>query len=273
MSLFYFCQVELHKTQKNNPFYLHFNSNNNCITMSKININKKTKTIIVGIPLYQDCTLMDFAGAAQVFGSAQGFKPILLANEVITTTEGIIVQPNYSLGKHPKIDVLYVPGGGSDGVSAAMQDKAMLRFLKRSAEKASWCGSVCTGAFILAAAGLLHDTKATTYWSQLPTLRLLKDKMKIDVPHAYPRYIINRKKKTFTGGGISSSVDLSLELVRVIHGKRQAELTQLNIQYQPNPSTNAGDPAHAPKSVTIQTRKEQVGFTEAMVKATERLLL
>jgi cyclohexyl-isocyanide hydratase len=241
--------------------------------MSKTNTDKKPKTIVVGIPLYQDCTLMDFAGAAQVFAFAQGFKPILLANEVITTTEGVIVQPNYSLSKHPKIDLLFVPGGGSDGVSSAMQDKAMLGFLKRTAKTATWCGSVCTGAFILAAAGLLHDTKATTYWSQLPTLRLLKDKMKLNVPQDYPRYIINKKKKTFTGGGISSSVDLSLELVRTILNKRQAELTQLSIQYQPHPSTNAGDPAHAPKSVTAQTRKEQVGFTEAMVKATEKLLI
>jgi cyclohexyl-isocyanide hydratase len=241
--------------------------------MSKIKNSKKAQTIIVGIPLYQDCTLMDFAGAAQVFGSAEGFKPILLANEVITTTEGVIVQPNYPLSKHPKIDVLFVPGGGSDGVSAAMQDKALLRFLKRTAKNATWYGSVCTGAFVLVAAGLLYDTEATTYWSQLSTLRLVEDKMKLIVPEDYPRFIINKKKKTFTGGGISSSVDLSLELVRTIHGKRQAELTQLNIQYQPDPSTNAGDPAHAPKAVTAQTRKAQAGFTAAMVKATERLLI
>ncbi len=231
----------------------------------------KSKTLIVGFPLFQGCTLMDFAGAAQVFGSSDGFKPILIANEAITTTEGVIVQPNYSFDKHPPIDILFCPGGGSEGVTKTMEDKVFINFLNRVAKKATWKGSVCTGAFILAAAGLLKNRTVTTYWSQLSTLGLLSDKYNLKVPNGYPRYLVDKKNKTFTGGGISSSVDLSLELVMAIKGKKQTQETQLGIQYQPAPPTNAGDPAHAPRALTKAVRKEQEGFTIAMVKAVEKL--
>jgi cyclohexyl-isocyanide hydratase len=233
----------------------------------------KSKTLIVGFPLYQGCTLMDFAGAAQVFGSSQGFQPILIADAPITTTEGIIVQPNCSFDNHPTIDILFCPGGGSDGVSKTMEDKAFLKFLNKAAQKATWKGSVCTGAFILAAAGLLKNMKATTYWSQLGNLGMLSAKFNLKIPIGYPRYLIDKKTKMFTGGGISSSVDLALELVMQIKGKKQTQETQLGIQYQPSPPTNAGDPAHAPKALTRAVRKEQDGFTLAMKAAVEKLLL
>jgi len=85
----------------------------------------KNKTLLVGIPLYNGCTLMDFAGATQVFAAPFGFKPIWQAAEAsITTTEGMTALPNYHFDHHPDIDILFVPGGGSTGVTASRQNPA-----------------------------------------------------------------------------------------------------------------------------------------------------
>lgn len=239
---------------------------------------KEEKNLIVGIPLYQDCTLMDFAGATQVFGTPFGFTPIWISNEEkIVTSEGVTVVPNYNFNNCPPIDILFIPGGSAhsnplNGVPAAMQNKALLDFIVKVAPTTLWKGSVCTGAFILAASGILQNTLATTYWSQIPTLGLLAPKLNLTIPEGYPRFLFDEKNKIFTGGGISSSIDLSLEIVLKVKGKEIAEMTQLFIQYQPEPSTSSGDPAHAPKDITANLREAGVGFTEIMITAVEKLL-
>lgn len=233
----------------------------------------KNKTLLVGIPLYDGCTLMDFAGATQVFAAPFGFKPIWLAAEAsITTTEGMTVLPNYHFDHHPDIDILFVPGGGSTGVTASMQNPLYLEFIRRVSKKALWSGSVCTGAFILAAAGILHNCKATTYWSQIPTLALLAEKLKLEIPAGFPRFLPDERRKIFTGGGISSSVDLALELVHRIKGKKAAEQTQLFIQYEPGPPFNAGDPSVAPAAITKELRAAGKDYTKAMRAAVKKLL-
>ncbi|MFL9484901.1 DJ-1/PfpI family protein [Chitinophagaceae bacterium LWZ2-11] len=235
---------------------------------------QKSKELIVGIPLYNGCTLMDFAGATQVFAAPpSGFKPIWLAAEAsVSTTEGVNVLPNYHFDEHPPIDILFVPGGGSTGVTPTMENDVFLNFLRKVNKHTTHTGSVCTGAFILAAAGILHNCSATTYWSQIPTLELLAKKMHLAIPPGFPRFLPDPQGKIFTGGGISSSVDLALDLVLKIKGKKTAELTQLFIQYQPGPPVNSGDPSTAPPAVTAELLKEGKSFTEAMTKAVKKLL-
>ena len=185
--------------------------------------------------------------------------------KAITTTEGLTVLSDYSLDLYPAIDILFIPGGGDQGVIAAMNNNKVLDFINTVSPNCQWRGSVCTGAFILAASGILKNCKATTYWSLLPVLDRLSDKLNLEVPlNSYPRYLIDIKSKLFTGGGISSSLDLALELVKVICGTTVAEETQLFIQYQPQPPVNSGDPAHAPQSVLDSVRQMEQGFTAAM---------
>lgn len=221
----------------------------------------------VGFLLYPGCTLMDFAGAVQVFSSAVGkFKTFIVSEQkAITTTEGLTVLSDYSLDLYPAIDILFIPGGGDQGVIAAMNNNKVLDFINTVSANCKWRGSVCTGAFILAASGILKNCKATTYWSLLPVLDRLSDKLNLEVPqNSYPRYLIDIKSKLFTGGGISSSLDLALELVKVICGTTVAEETQLFIQYQPQPPVNSGDPSHAPQNVLDAVTEMEQGFTTAM---------
>ena len=237
----------------------------------------KITPITVGFPLYDGVTLMDFVGPTDVFASTVGFfKPIWLAEEKrpIQTSEGTLVYPNYSFQEtYPHIDILFVPGGHADSlINYAMFNKSFQDFIKKAAAGADWAGSVCVGAFILAAAGLLNDCTVTTYWSQLGNLKLLREHCNIKIPDGYPRGIIDEEQKRFTGGGISSSVDLALMLVEKIKGKWMAEASQLYIQYAPDPPVHSGDPTQAPPAVLKQVMISQAGFTQQYYDAVQRLL-
>lgn len=232
------------------------------------------KELIVGIPLYQGCTLVDFAGATQVFARTEGMKVIWLCNDAsVNISEGVTVLPNYSFDYHPDIDILFVPGGGPEGVLAAMQNPDLLQFIQKNWATTQWRGSVCTGAFILAAAGVLRDCEATTYWSQIPTLQLLAQKFNLEVhDHYYPRSIIDENQCIFTGGGISSALDLALDLVIKIKGVPAAEAAQLMIQYQPEPALSAGIPSGAPPEIVAAQMKGGEEYREMLMPAIEKIL-
>lgn len=232
------------------------------------------KELIVGIPLYQGCTLVDFAGATQVFARTEGMKVIWLCNDAsVNISEGVTVLPNYSFDYHPDIDILFVPGGGPEGVLAAMQNPDLLQFIQKNWATAQWRGSVCTGVFILAAAGVLRDCEATTYWSQIPTLQLLAEKLNLEVhDHYYPRYIIDEQQRVFTGGGISSALDLALELVIKIKDIPTAQAAQLMIQYQPEPPINAGIPSEAPPEIVADQMKGGKYYRDVLMPAIIKIL-
>ena len=239
----------------------------------------KIKTMVVGFPLYDGVTLMDFCGATEVFAfpreAVPAFIPIWLAAEKqpVKTSEGLYICPNYSFNEpYPPIDILFVPGGNIAGISTAMFDETYISFIKKNAATASWTGAVCVGAFILAAAGILKDCRATTYWSQVDNLALLKKKLNLKIPKNNPRGVMDKKRKVFTGGGISSSVDLALMLLENIKGKAYAQSSQLNIQYAPNPPVHAGDPEQASKKLVQKTLKEQAPVTAAYYALVQKIL-
>ena len=222
----------------------------------------------VGFPLYQGCTLLDFAGATQVFAFAD-MTPVWLAatGDPVKTTEGVEVLPGGTFDDPGgEVDIVFVPGGGN-AVAKAMLDPVLVGFVREAGSAASWAGSVCTGAFILAAAGLLDGYEATTYWSQRENLALFP---KIKVSAGYPRWVIHGNR--FSGGGVSSSIDLALELMSLIAGPTASMTAQLSIQYAPDPPYQSGDPAQAPPEVTKQVLKGQKKLTEKMRKAVEKVV-
>ena len=228
--------------------------------------------ISVGFPLYNGCTLLDFAGATQIFTQfVAGYETLWLAATLdpITTTEGVQVVPQKTfaavLDEQQGFDILFVPGGGDD-VATVMLDADFVGFLQATAANSQWVGSVCTGAFPLAAAGLLQGCQATTYWSQLDNLALFPD---ISVPDGYPRWVIDEQRQRFSGGGISSSIDLALELVQRLSGVRQRQAAQLSAQYAPEPPLPpSGDPDKAPADITENLLVNQQDFIATIRQAT-----
>lgn len=228
-------------------------------------------TITVGFALYPGCTLLDFAGATQIFAYTSGFEVVWIAadRDPIPTTEGVTVNPGATFDDHPPLSIVFVPGGGSEGVSAAMLDPRFQTWLKGVVASADWAGSVCTGAFILAAAGAFDGCSATTYWSARPVLEMFPT---LTVVPGYPRWHLDEEKKRFSGGGISSSLDLALRLVEVIAGPETAQTTQLMNQYAPQPPLHAGDPTEASPELVIRVTQSQADFTAGLVAATKQVL-
>lgn len=229
-------------------------------------------TLTVGCVLYPGCTLLDFAGATQIFAYTPGFRVVWIGQDLntpIPTTEGVTVNPSATFDDHPPIDIVFVPGGGSDGVGAAMQDPKLMQWLNAVAPNAQWVGSVCTGAFVLAASGLFDGCSATTYWSARPVLEMFPG---VTVVPGYPRWHLDEEKKRFSGGGISSSIDLALRLVEVIAGPQAAQTAQLSNQYAPQPPVHAGDPTEASPELVIQVTQSQAGFTAGLVAAVNQVL-
>lgn len=221
----------------------------------------------VVFPLYDKCTLLDFAGATQVFAWG-GFTPVWAAptRDPITTSEGVQVVPGATFKDvlAQPLTVLFVPGGGNE-VADAMADPDVVGFVRDAGGRATWAGAVCTGAFILGAAGLLRGYEATTYWSQRGNLALFPG---VTVAAGYPRWVIHGNR--FTGGGVSSSIDLALELVNLIVGPTRSMSTQLSIQYAPAPPFASGDPGQAPPEVTAAVRQSQGDFVAIIRLATEK---
>lgn len=224
----------------------------------------------VVFPLYEGSTLLDFAGATQIFAFA-GFTPVWAAASLgpITTTENVQVLPMDTFdGVRQKgaVEILFVPGGGPK-VGEAMQDNTMIGFIREVDRKARYAGSVCTGAFLVAAAGLFDGCEVTTYWSQLENLALFPN---LRVAAGYPRWVIYGSR--FSGGGISSSLDLALELVNLISGPTRSMSAQLINQYAPNPPYASGDPSQAPPEITSTVRADGEDYTATIRLAVEKAL-
>ncbi|GAB3386254.1 DJ-1/PfpI family protein [Lysobacter fragariae] len=225
----------------------------------------------VGFALYPGCTLLDFAGATQIFAYTDVFKPVWIAanRDPIATTEGVTVNPNATFNDHPPLSIVFVPGGGDTGVGAAMLDPLFQAWLKREAGTAEWVGSVCTGALILAAAGAFDGCAATTYWSARSVLAMFPE---ITVVPGYPRWHVDEARRRFSGGGISSSLDLALRLIEVIGNVEQARLSQLRNQYAPQPPLHSGDPTEASPELVIEVTQSQASFTAGLTAATKKVL-
>jgi len=207
----------------------------------------------VGIPIVDKFDLMDVANPYEIFCWLSPFWKDPDPHEVDVKLVGheshvpvkafngasLITHASFKELASTPLDVLFVPGGGSDYVDAVLADKELLGFVRDHAENAKWVGSVCTGAFILAGAGLLNGRRATTHWMFLDRLRA--DFQSVAVVNGYPRFV--NDGKFLTGGGISSGIDTALFLAGKIAGEQTGRDIELAIQYHPQPPYGVGDPA------------------------------
>lgn len=143
------------------------------------------------------------------------------------------------------VDVLLVPGGL--GTRALISEKRMLDWLRRSAKKATWVTSVCTGSLLLAAAGLLEGREATTHWLEMDTLSSLGAR-----PVA--QRVVNGGGGVMTAAGVSAGIDMALALAAEIDGVEIAQAIQLAIEYDPQPPFRSGSPQSAPQAIVERVK-------------------
>jgi transcriptional regulator GlxA family with amidase domain len=194
------------------------------------------------IPIYEQVNLLDVASACEMFywmGQYWGKRKVTIdlveaKGRVVTTLAGPRLTPDHSFDNYRQhgiqAQLIWVPGAGSGTIEKMMADADYIRFLREQAARAEYVTSVCEGALLLANAGLLDGYKATTHWAVVPCLRKFE---KVKVAECYPRFVVDRNR--VTGGGISSGLDESLEIIRIICGQATAEKVQVVTQYFPQP--------------------------------------
>jgi transcriptional regulator GlxA family with amidase domain len=202
-------------------------------------------TLKVGIPLYTGFDSLDVLGPYQTFTFAGMDRYLIAADcDPVESFEGVCLSPRSTFAKCPQLDVLFVPGG-SDPVSEVLlkghpgcnpSRNPYLDFLITQAEKAQLVCSVCTGALLLAGAGLLDGCDATTHWAYKDVLALFP----CSVVDDYRRYVQSGNR--VTGGGISSGLDVAMYIVSLLYGVHTARKGQLEMQYNPHPPFHCGDP-------------------------------
>jgi len=189
--------------------------------------------INVGILIFDEVEVLDFAGPFEVFSIATDDNAVKLFNvsiiaennRIINARNGLKVLPDYSLQDAKEIDVLIIPGGfGAETVE--FKNKVLLEWIIETNQKTIITASVCTGAIILAETKLLDNRKATTHW--MDTDRLKNDYPAIQVV-TNTKYV--EDGKFITSGGISAGINMSLYIVGKLFGKETAVDTAKRMEY------------------------------------------
>ena len=206
----------------------------------------------VGFVIFPELTQLDFTGPQQVLARLPQSVMHIIAKSAspVPSDSGLSLVPTHTFENCPRLDLICVPGG-SIGVVRAMGDRETIEFIRRKSTSAKYVTSVCTGAFILGAAGLLKGRRATTHWAFTELLPL--------VGATYEKARIVKDGNVITAGGVTSGIDFGLNMVADIAGETAAQAIQLGLEYDPDPPFDAGHPDCAPNSAkdTVFPRYER----------------
>ncbi|MEO7998331.1 MAG: DJ-1/PfpI family protein [Gemmatimonadaceae bacterium] len=197
--------------------------------------------LAVGIVLFEGLTQLDLTGTYEVLARMPNTRVYLVAehNEAVRSEWGLRILPDATFDNTPQLDVLCVPGGW--GVNAQLENDVLLAFLRTQGEGARYVTSVCSGALLLGAAGLLDGYRATTHWMSLDLLSLFGAK-------PVSRRVV-RDGDRITGAGVTAGIDFGLVLAAELFGDDVAQRIQLAIEYRPVPPFDSGTPDTAPDEV------------------------
>lgn len=199
-------------------------------------------TISIAIYLYHDVEVLDFAGPYEVFTTANRVLKrqnpeaectfrvftVALDLELVRARAGLAVKPDCTIHSHPDVDVLLVPGGV---ISAELERTEVIHWIADQYPKATLAASVCTGAFLLAKAGLLQGKSATTHWEDIADLRAMFPEISVQENRRWVD-----EGRVITSAGISAGIDMSLHLVERLAGRQLAIDTarQLEVEWHEN---------------------------------------
>jgi transcriptional regulator GlxA family with amidase domain len=201
--------------------------------------------LLVGFVLFPGFTGLDLVGPHEVLVRS-GSRCLFVANslEPVASERQLRVLPDVTFAHCPPLNILVVPGG--PGQTPAMDNQDLIQFLARQSQQARWTVSVCTGALLLAQAGVLRGRRATTHWLAMKELE------RLGAVAVKARVV--RDASIVTGAGVSAGIDLALSLVAMLRGPAEAQRIQLAIEYDPQPPFDAGAPDKAPAPIVEQLR-------------------
>jgi cyclohexyl-isocyanide hydratase len=192
---------------------------------------------------YPGMTILDLIGPQYMFAALMGATVHLVGKtrDPMTSDTGVTIVPTATFDQCPRdLTVLFVPGG-TTGTLAAIGDEETRNFIADRGARAQYVTSVCTGALVLGAAGLLKGYRATTHWAALETLA--------DCGATPVAERVVRDRNRITGAGVTAGLDFGLSMVAELRDATYAQGVQLGCEYDPQPPFNAGSTRTAPADV------------------------
>lgn len=254
---------------------------------NKPNLQDSESVKRIGIILYPSFDSLDVIGAHQVFHYACRFRKgseVLLigpgesdmllpemepyreatAKRLVNSGEGLQLSMDLTYeeylvgGDEYALDVVYVSGAMKTHLplyfAETRRENSFFQLLEKAQGEAEIIASVCTGALLLGASGLLAGKRVTTHWESTSLLRQFPE---VTVVDGYPRFVVDQQ--IITGGGISSTIDEALAIVIMIFDRDTAEKVQLIMQYNPSPPVQSGDPDSANTKVMLDISRQLKG--------------
>jgi cyclohexyl-isocyanide hydratase len=203
--------------------------------------NQHQQNLKIGSVIFDDMDQIDFTGPYEVLASLSNvtYTTYGLSLQSVRDWHGLRLLPDAILEDAPQLDVLHVPGG--PGQQAHMENQRLLNWLQQQASGARCVLSVCTGALLLGAAGLLHGRRATTHWASLEVLPIFG-------ATAVTERVVTDGRFVFAAG-VTAGIDAALMVAAELRGLDEAQAVQLSIQYAPQPPFSSGTPETAPAHV------------------------
>ena len=190
--------------------------------------------------LYPDFTALDLVGPYEIISRWPDVEVHFLATslEPVRCDEGLTVIPTDTPATLPDPELIVVPGSGKP--VQVLSDQVLIDWLRAAAPSCKWTASVCTGAGLYAAAGLLEGKTTTTHWAFRDSLRAMGVEVVGDRVVWQGNHV--------SGAGVSAGIDMALSLTDRVHGRALAQSLQLAIEYDPQPPFSAGSPTKADAS-------------------------
>lgn len=205
----------------------------------------------IGALVFEELDQMDFTGPFEVLSRLPNstFHIFGKTTAPVRDARGLILTPTTDFANLPELDVLIVPGG--NGVNRLMEDDETLAVLRRQSTGLECLFSICTGALLLGAAGLLAGRRATTHWASHHLLasfgaRPVDERVVMD-------------GKLVTAAGVTSGIDAALRVASLLRGDAMAQGLQLYLEYCPEPPFPSGSPHTAPPEVVARLREQMKG--------------
>jgi len=214
----------------------------------------------IAILLYEGLTALDAVGPYEVLALLPGARVQFVAREPgpKRADSGFLsLVADYALADVPRPDIVLVPGSSSS-TGDAMRDHATLDWLRAAHETTRWTTSVCSGALVLASAGLLAGKRAATHWAAAQYLA------QFGAEYAAERFV--EEGRVITAAGVSAGIDMALHLAARVAGEEEAQVIQLLTEYDPQPPFDAGSMRKATPEV-VEHAKRRMAELASRVKA------
>ncbi|WP_442580523.1 DJ-1/PfpI family protein [Mesorhizobium sp. ASY16-5R] len=231
----------------------------------------------IGFVIFPGITQLDFTGPFEVLSRLSTPPSISVPSKFpqskthvvaktmlpVLSDRGLGIMPTCTFGDCPPLDLICVPGGA--GVAEALADAETVDFIRQRGGHARYVTSVCMGAFLLGAAGLLNGRRAATHWAYVDMLPL------VGAIHGKGRVV--RDGNVFTSGGVSSGIDFAFVIVAELAGQEVAEAIQLGIEYDPSPPFDTGHPDKASEAATTLMVQRNAAARAAIEQALGKLAI